>query len=146
MPSPRFRVFAQLTPVVLCCVALTLIGCRRDLEPPAETVGAAPEEKPAIVTEITSDLFVAYPGAEVDTATLKKNPTRLLQTVDATPVEVIEYYRRYYHGRGWADGPHLDQETFFSQSFVGDKGWVTVTIQAPEAGTRKVSVIYTERP
>jgi len=146
MAPPRIRVFTQLVPVALCCVALTLIGCRRETETPPETVGAVPEEKPAITTEITSDFFVAYPGAEVDTATLKANPTRLLQTVNATPGEVIEYYRRYYHGKGWADGPHLDQDTFFSQAFVGDKGWVTVTIQEPEGGTRKVSLIYTEKP
>lgn len=146
MASPRIRVFARLVPVALCCVALTLIGCRRESESPTEPVGAVPEERPAIATEITSDLFIAYPGAVVDTATLEKYPTKLLQTVDASPEEIVDYYRRYYHGRGWADGPHIDQDTFFSQAFVGDKGWVTVTIKAPEAGTRHVSLIYTEKP
>jgi len=146
MASPRFRVKAQLVPVVLCCVALTLIGCRRDIEPPAETVAAGPEEKPATVTEITSDLFVAYPGATVDTTTLEKYPTKLLQTVDAAPEEIIEYYRRYYHGKGWTDGPNLNKGEVLSQVFVGDKGWVTLGIQAPEAGARLVSLIYHEKP
>jgi hypothetical protein len=146
MGSPRIRVFARLVPVALCCVALTLIGCRRESETPTEPAGAVPEERPAIATEIISDLFVAYPGAVVDTASLEDDPTRLLQTVDATPVEVIEFYRHYYQGRGWTDGPHIDKEDLFSQAFVGDKGWVTVTIRAPEAGVRKVSLIYTEKP
>jgi hypothetical protein len=123
-----------------------MIGCRRAAEPPAESGGPPAQEEPARVVEIDSEYFITYPGATVDTETLAEYPTRLLQRTDAKPAEVFEYYQRYYHGRGWTDGPKLDQDTFTSRAFVGEEGWVTLTIQAPEAGSRAVSLIYTKRP
>ena len=146
MPPMRNRVLVGLTSIALCCGAITLTTCRRGAEPPPETVGSQPPKAPAPAAEIDSEYFITYPGATVDTETLAKYPTRLLQRIDAKPVEVIEYYRRYYHGRGWTDGPKLDQDTFTSRAFVGEEGWVTLTIQAPEAGSRTVSLIYTKRP
>ncbi|MCK5377026.1 MAG: hypothetical protein KAJ97_08095 [Acidobacteria bacterium] len=139
MTIPRISFLAA----TLCCLALIPTGCRRTAEEPA---GIPAQEERAQTADLTSEYFVAYPGAEVDIAGLEQNPTLLMQTVNATPDEVVAYYTRYYAERGWTEGPVLDQPDFFSQAFMGPGGWVTLTVRAPEAGRRQVGLVYTERP
>jgi hypothetical protein len=131
-----------LLTTALCCLVLATPGCRRAA---VEPMGAPAPELQVQTVEISSEYFVAYPGAEVDVAGLEQHPTQLMQTVNAAPDEIVTYYTRYYEGRGWTEGPVLDQPDFFSQAFMGPSGWVTLTVRAPEAGRRQIGLVYTDR-
>ena len=138
MTIPRI----SLLTITLCCLVLATPGCRRGAEEPSQV--SSPEEQPQAV-QIDSEYFVAYPGAEVDVAGLEQHPTQLMQTVNAARDEIVTYYTRYYEGRGWTEGPVLDQPDFFSQAFMGPSSWVTLTVRAPEAGRRQIGLVYTDR-
>ena len=143
MSSTTNRTIVRIAAVALCCLAAASTGCRRSAEAPEEV--PAPEDQQQAV-QVGSEYFVAYPGAEIDRAALERNPTQLMQTVDATTDEVTEYYTRYYQDKGWTEGPFLDQPDFISRAFMGPNGWVTLTVRAPATGRRQVSLIYTARP
>lgn len=138
MTIPRI----YLLTTALCCLVLATPGCRRAA---VEPMGAPAPEVQVQTVEISSEYFVAYPGAEVDVARLEQHPTQLIQTVNAAPDEIVAYYTRYYEGRGWTEGPVLDQPDLFSQAFMGPSGWVTLSVLAPEAGRRQIGLIYTDR-
>jgi len=136
--------FTRCVITAACCAVIGLAACRRAPKPAPATV--EPPAKFGEVVEITSEYYVAFPGAEVDTATLEEDPTRLLQRTSATAEQVISYYRTYYTGRGWTE----EQDTTFGAiralMFMSEEGWVSLSVEPTQEGRRQVLLAWHTKP